>query len=122
MKNNYETGKVYLRKDGRYSVKYKKGIKENGLTNYGFVYGFTEDITIQKYQNILTETVIIDKALFSSDIYNWLKSIKISCKKSSYSNYEYSVYAHLMPEFGKYKRKQINKRYINNIAANFKIP
>ncbi len=116
MKNNYETGKVYLRKDGRYSVKYKKGIKENGLTNYGFVYGFTEDITIQKYQKILTETVIIDKALFSSDIYNWLKSIKISCKKSSYSNYEYSVYAHLMPEFGKYKRKQINKNMINEFT------
>ena len=115
MENNDETGKVYLRKDGRYSIKYKKGIKEDVATDYGFVYGSTEEETLEKYKSILSETVIIDKSLFSGDIYNWLKSVKISCKKSSYSNYEYSVYAHLIPEFGKYKRKQINKNIINEL-------
>jgi len=116
MKNNDEIGKVYLRKDGRYSIKYKKGIKDDGTTDYGYVYGSTKEETIQKYKSILSETVIIDKSLFSGDIYSWLKSVKISCKKSSYSNYEYSVYAHLIPEFGKYKRKQISKSIINEFT------
>lgn len=116
MENIDETGKVYLRKDGRYSIKYKKGIKEDGSTDYGFIYGSTEEETLEKYKSILEETIIIDKSLFSGDIYNWLKSVKISCKKSSYSNYEYTVYAHLIPEFGKYKRKQINKNIINEFT------
>lgn len=116
MKNNDETKKVYLRKDGRYSIKYKKGIKEDDTTEYGFVYGTTEQEVLEKYKIILTKAITIDKSLFSGDIYSWLKSVKISCKKSSYSNYEYTVYAHLIPEFGKYKRKQINKNIVNDFT------
>lgn len=116
MENNKEMGKVYLRKDGRYFIKYKKGIKEDGITEYGFVYGTTEQEVLEKYKTVLSETIIIDKSLFSGDIYHWLKSVKISCKKSSYSNYEYTVYAHLIPEFGKYKRKQINKNIVNDFT------
>ncbi len=116
MENNNEIGKVYLRKDGRYTIKYKKGIKEDGTTNYGFLYGLTKKDVLEKYKSILTKTIIIDKSLFNGDIYNWLKSVKISCKKSSYSNYEYKAYAHLIPEFGKYKRKQITKTLINEFT------
>ena len=65
---------------------------------------------------ILTKSVTIDKSLFSSNIYNWLKSVKISCKKSSYSNYEYKVYAYLIPEFEKYQKKQINAIIINKFT------
>lgn len=114
MKNNNK--KVYLRKDGRYFMKYKKGMNEQGITEYGYIYGVTEEQVVRKYQKIQSETTIIDKSLFSSDIYNWLKSVKISCKKSSYSNYEYAAYAYLIPEFGKYKRKQINQNMINEFT------
>ena len=47
----------------------------------------------------MESSVIIDKSLFSGDIYNWLKSVKISCKISSYSDYEYTAYAYLIPNF-----------------------
>ncbi len=60
--------------------------------------------------------ITIEKSLFSGDIHNWLKSVKISCKKSSYSCYEYTVYAHLIPEFGHYKIKQITKNHINEFT------
>ena len=40
--------KVYLRKDGRYCIKYKKGINEDGSTNYGYIYGTTEEEVLQK--------------------------------------------------------------------------
>ncbi len=106
--------KIYLRKDGRYSMKYKKGIKEDGSIKYGYIYGKTEKEVLKKYET--TKKATIDKSLFSGDIYNWLKSVKISCKKSSYSNYEYTAYAHLIPEFGTYKRKQINKSLINEFT------
>lgn len=116
MENNIEMKKVYLRKDGRYSIKYKKGIKENGKTIYGFVYGKSKQEVLIKYKILTKEQNIIDKSLFSGDIYNWLKSVKISCKKSSYSNYEYTAYAYLIPEFGKYKRKQIDKNLVNDFT------
>lgn len=110
--------KIYLRKDGRYFLKYKKGIKEDGKTEYGFIYAKTKEEVLKKYKDILTMSTesLIDKTLFSGDIYNWLRSVKISCKKSSYSNYEYMAYAHLMPAFGKHKRKQINKNMINEFT------
>jgi len=108
--------KIYLRKDGRYSTKYKKGIKEDGSSDYGYIYGKTEDEVINKKKEILENMIMIDKSLFSGDIYSWLKSAKISCKKSTYSNYEYTAYAYLIPSFGKYKKKQINKDIINDFT------
>lgn len=116
MENNKENEKIYLRKDGRYSIKYKKGINEDGTTEYGYIYGSSEKEVLEKKSKILEETIIIDKSLFSGDIYNWLKSVKISCKRSTYSNYEYTVYAYLIPSFGKYKKKQINKNLINEFT------
>lgn len=53
---------------------------------------------------------------FSNCIYNWLKSVKISCKRSTYSNYEYTVYAYLLPRFGHYTKKQIDKNMINEFT------
>lgn len=53
---------------------------------------------------------------FSNGIYNWLKSAKISCKRSTYSNYEYTVYAYLLPRFGHYTKKQIDKNVINEFT------
>lgn len=113
---NENQRKIYLRKDGRYFLKYKKGIKEDGKTDYGFIYAKTEEEVLKKYKDILATKVTVDKTLFSGDIYNWLRSVKISCKKSSYSNYEYMAYAHLIPTFGKYKRRQINKNIINEFT------
>ena len=108
--------KVYLRKDGRYCAKYKKGVKANGETIYGYVYGKSEEEAITKRQETINSLIIIDRSLFSGDIYYWLKSVKISCKISSYSNYEYTCYSHLIPYFGIYKRKQINKNMINEFT------
>ncbi|MCI9233240.1 MAG: site-specific integrase [Bacilli bacterium] len=115
MENNNHK-RVYLRKDGRYFIKYKKGINQNGKTEYGFIYAKSPEEVLEKYKSTLSKISTIDKSLFSGDIYHWLKSVKISCKKSSYSNYEYMVYAHLIPTFGKYKRKQINKNIINEFT------
>ena len=57
-----------------------------------------------------------DKTLFVNDIISWLKSVKISCKISTYSNYEYTIYAYIIPNFGYYKKKQINKDIINEFT------
>lgn len=116
MKNNCKFNKISLRKDGRYFIKYKKGINEYGKTIYGFVYGKTKEQALEKYREIISKMIIIDKSLFSGNIYNWLKSVKISCKRSSYSNYEYTVYAYLIPEFGGYKKNQIDTNMINEFT------
>lgn len=89
----------FLRKDGRY---YKNN--ENGKQ------------VLEKNKKIVSKSLTIDKRLFSGNVYEWLKSVKISCKKSSCSNYEYISYAHLIPYFGNYKIKQINKIMINEFT------
>ena len=108
--------KVYLRKDGRYCVKHKKGVNENGETIYGYIYGKTKEEVLEKKNEYLKSNMIINKSLFSGDIFNWLKSVKISCKVSTYSNYEYTCYAHLIPYFGCYKKNQINKNMIHDFT------
>lgn len=109
------TEKIYLRKDGRYSLRYKKGIRDDGSIHYGYIYG--KDMKeILKKKEILKDYVTINKSLFSFNIYIWLKSVKISCKMSTYSIYEYICNAYLIPNFGKYKKKEINKEIIINFT------
>ncbi len=108
--------KVYFRKDGRYYAQYKKGVKENGKIFYGYIYGKTKEEVLNKKEKMINSNSIIDKSLFSGDIFNWLKSIKISCKISTYSNYEYTCYSHLIPNFGFYKRSQINRNMIDDFT------
>lgn len=108
MKNNHKTGKVYLKEDGRYFIRYQK--KEG---DYDFVYGVNKKEVLEKYHLV---TSVSYPSLFCEDIYNFLRSLKISCKKSSYSHYEYTVYAHLIPFFGQYKRDQINKNMIHHFT------
>lgn len=70
---------------------------------------------IRKKQ-IVKEKIRQDKTLFINDIYNWLQSTKIYCKQSTYSHYEYTVYSKLIPEFGEYKKNQMNRDLINQFT------
>lgn len=58
--------------------------------------------------------LMFDKTLLGYDIYIWLKSAKIKCKKSTYSNYYYTVNARIIPIFSKVKKKSITSEFIDN--------
>lgn len=104
-----------MKTDNQYFIQYKKGTNDISSSNYAHRFGNKKSSNSKK--KLLKNSFTIDKSLFSGDIYNWLKSIKISCKCSTYSNYEYTIYTHLIPNFGNYKRRELNKEVINEFTT-----
>ena len=117
---NDKSYKIYQRKDQRYEVRYPYGIKSNGKTNYNSVYGKTKKEALDKYSIIINKKIneldlkILDKSLFGLDIYKWLNSAKIRCKKTTFSNYQYTVNARIIPKFANIKKKSITSELIDN--------
>lgn len=56
----------------------------------------------------------LDKTYLGYDISKWLNSAKIRCKKSTYSNYQYTVNARILPKFARVKKKMITSMFIDN--------
>lgn len=121
MKEEIES--VYLRKDGRYEIRYHYGYKEDGTSNYRSVYGSSEEEVIKNYKLKMEELfskndlLIFDKSYVGYDINAWLDNSKIKNKKSTYSNYQYTVKARIIPKFAKVKKKAISLEIINKFTA-----
>jgi len=60
--------------------------------------------------------LIFDKSYIGYDIYSWLNNSKIKNKKSTNSNYTYTVYSRIIPKFAKVKKKEISLEIINNFT------
>lgn len=110
-----EEKSVYLRKDGRYEIRYAYALKENGRKKYKSIYGKTKMEVKKKYKKIIENNnlILLEKNTLTKDIELWLKSVKIRCKKSTYTNYEYTVNARILSKFSKIKKKNINEEIIN---------
>lgn len=114
---------IYKRKDGRYEGRYLYGYKEDGTPNYRSIYANTKDKAVQKLDYELKkksdegDLFILDKNYFGYDILRWLKSVKIRCKKTTYSNYQYTVNARIIPKFAKLKKKLITSEMIDNYTT-----
>lgn len=115
--------RVYKRKDGRYEARYPYGYKQNGSINYKSVYGKTiDEVSLKRSIEIETrknanDLLILDKSYLGYDIDRWLKSVKIRCKKSTYSNYQYMVNARIISKFSKIKKKNITSEMIDNYTT-----
>lgn len=120
---NNDVKNVFKRKDGRFEARYPYGLKADGSTNYNSVYGKTEAEVIEKRKREMSEKIknndllIFDKKYFGHDIYIWLRSIQIRCKKTTVSNYEYTVFGRIVPKFSKINRKYITSEFINEYTA-----
>lgn len=55
-----------------------------------------------------------NKSYLENDIYRWLNNSKIRCKKSTFSNYQYTVNSRIIPKFSKIKKKNITSEIIDN--------
>lgn len=118
-----EIDNIYSRKDGRYEIRYHYGYKDDGTSNYRSVYGSSEREVIENYnkkmKRLLEENdlLIFDKSYIGYDIYSWMNNSKIKNKKSTYSNYQYTLNARIIPKFAKVRKKNISLEFINNFTA-----
>lgn len=58
----------------------------------------------------------MDKTLFKYDIEAWLRSIKIKCKATTYSNYQYTVRSRIEPKFSNLKKQFITTDLVNSFT------
>lgn len=115
-------GNIYLRKDGRFEMRYHYGYRDDGSSNYKSIYGMTEKEVKKKYKEIVAkllkqhDLLIFDKNYLGYDINLWLMNAKIKSKKSTYSNYYYLVFSRIVPKFAKMRKDTISLELINNFT------
>lgn len=118
-----ETEKIYSRKDGRFEIRYHYGYKDDGTSNYKSVYGSSEKEVIDNYNQVMDDLIskndllIYDKTYIGYDINSWLNNAKIKNKKSTYSNYQYTIKSRIIPKFAKIKKKAISLELINKFTS-----
>lgn len=118
-----ETEKIYSRKDGRFEIRYHYGYKDDGTSNYKSVYGSSEKEVIDNYHQVINDLIgkndllIYDKTYIGYDINSWLNNARIKNKKSTYSNYQYTIKSRIIPKFAKIKKKAISLELINKFTS-----
>lgn len=58
-----------------------------------------------------------DKNIFGYEIEEWLKSVKIRCKQTTYSNYQYTVRSRIMPQLSYLKKTAITSELVNDFTT-----
>lgn len=120
MKENIEN--IYCRKDGRFEIRYHYGYKDDGISNYRSVYGNSKEEVIDNYHEMIDKLIdnndllIYDRSYIGYAINGWLNSSKIKNKKSTYSNYQYTIKSRIIPKFAKVKKKDISLELINKFT------
>ncbi len=109
---------IRKRKDGRWEGRYKKGVKENGTTDYGSVYGKTYKEVKTKLltakQNLKIDEVPINvEKCFSEVLRSWEETNRIRLKGGTKYRYAYLIEMHIIPELGKLKLSQITSATVN---------
>ena len=94
---------IYKRKDGRYEGRYPVGYTSDGKKKYHSVYAKTYQETKEKLiklkvekQKFQSSGSLTVKMLFEE----WLSSVKLRTKASTYANYRMKADKHILPEFG----------------------
>lgn len=107
---------IYKRKDGRWEARYIKNYDLNGKAKYSSIYAksYTEVKELLKQQNTKCET---DKKVFCTINMKqlcdeWLESVRITLKPSSYAKYYYTVHCHIIHCIGNIKVKYISNAFI----------
>ncbi len=114
---------IYSRKDGRFEIRYHYGYKDDGTSNYKSVYGSSEEEVVENYKKKIEELfqkndlLIFDKSYIGYDINSWMNNSRIKNKKSTYSNYQYTLKSRIIPKFAKVKKKVISLELINKFTA-----
>lgn len=107
---------IYKRKDGRWEGRYIKGYNA-GKTLYGYVYAKTYQDVKEKLQyakrNPKNITSTTNKVTFNEVSSQWLCSITVRIKESTYARYAYLLRQHITPCLGHYRMADITNYTID---------
>ena len=108
---------IYHRKDGRWEGRYKSGYDESGKAKYRSVYGHS-------YAEVRSKLVPLKASVTASyaacrltvkELFDeWLSSVKLRVKSSTYANYQMKVEKHILPKFGGMRYEMLTVQMLNN--------
>jgi integrase len=112
---------IRKRKDGRWEGRFISGYDEKGKALYRSVYAFTYNDCRSKLQ---AEKSLYQRSVISHGSYtvnsnlaeiirDWLESIKISSKYSTYVKYRNTAENHILPELGGIRLKALSNNLLN---------
>ena len=109
---------IRKRKDGRWEGRYKRGIREDGTTDYGSVYGKSYKEAREKLlaarRNSTAEAPPKNiERRFGEVLRLWEETNDIRLKGGTKQRYAYLIETHIVPELGKLRLSQISSTTIN---------
>ena len=108
---------IYKRKDGRWEGRYIASRDAKGKACYRSIYAKTYAEVKEKLRSVSKADTPVSKSLFESIGNNWLISVKLRCKLSTYNKYSSTYHNHLLPEFEGEYICDINSRYIEEMLS-----
>lgn len=107
---------IHKRKDGRWEARYIKCYDLNGKAKYGSVYAksYTEVKELLKMQNTKCEinNKVVSNISMEQLCKEWLESVRITLKASSYAKYYHTVNCHIINSIGDKKVKHITNEFV----------
>lgn len=97
---------IHKRKDGRWEARYLYGYGGDGKAKYKYLYGKTYAEVRDKRVQYITQQMRTDvrknkkKITFGQLLSDWLISIQVNVKESTYSKYSFAIHKHIVPEIG----------------------
>lgn len=112
---------IYKRKDQRWEGRYKKGRKENGTIQYGYIYGKSySEVKERLYVLKVNHQSVIERngesaMTYESYCLDWLAKRQIILNKSTYATYLYKLKKYVFPYIGGVPLNQITKETIQTL-------
>lgn len=119
---------IYKRKDGRLEARYPKERDEfNRIIKYGFVYGKTysevklkREEVLKNFEKQLNKSKVL-KSNFNNELLLWLSYKETYLKKSTYYNYQTTIYSKILPFFKNLKLRDINREILIRFIQHLKM-
>lgn len=112
---------IYKRKDGRWEARYVKFIEPDGSKKYGYVYGSSYHEARNKQLHLMQNLHLPAKETYitlSELTWEWLASITLTVKKSTFQKYESLIRNHITAEpIGKIQIRFLSGKSVNDYAA-----
>lgn len=117
---NNKKQNIYLRKDGRWEGRYRKGRKPNGRIHYGYIYRKTYSdvvVALQLLQKDTEHPSTGPDLKFSEWVPVWLERVKPTVKLSTYAHYQYKMTQYILPFFKHHYIGQLDELILYDFLA-----
>ena len=113
---------IYKRKDGRWEGRYILSYNLSGKAKYGYVYAKSygevkKKLLDRQTNNMSSKATTTQKTLYSNLLTDWLCSVKIRVKESTFARYKQLIDSHIDPVLGKYDIRNISTQLVEQYVT-----